>query len=383
MVVDFTLPEELEILRKSAREFAEKEVAPRVDEMDRTGETPVDLVKRMMELGFGALLIPKEYGGTGLGHLARMIVIEEIARISPALAFALQIVHLGQGPVLYYANEEQKKRWLPKMAKGEIIATAAVTEPTGGSDVRGIQTVAKKKDGEYIVSGRKCFITNVNIANMHGFLAKLEGEGKPKFVWLMVEADAPGVKVGRLEDKVGLRGLGTGELILDNVRVPEENRVGAEGEGLRAALTAISNIGRPGVAAVALGIIRRCLEEAAKYAKTRTLYGKPISELQAIQWYLTDMYVDYETARLVTWYAAWMRDRGMPADAENSLSKFYAVEAAVRSAHKAIQVFGAYGIMREIIPQRLLRDAEVLCSAAGTQEIMRLVMLRKALEFGG
>jgi len=382
MVVDFTLPEELEILRKSAREFAEREVAPKVDEMDETGETPKDLVKRMMELGFAALLIPKEYGGTGLGHLARVLVIEEISRISPALGFCLQIVHLGQGPVIYSASEEQKKKWLPKMATGEIIATAAVTEPTGGSDVRGIQTVARKEGDEYVISGRKCFITNINIANMHGVLAKMEGAEKPTFTYFMIEADRPGVKIGRLENKVGLRGLGTGELILEDVRVPEENVVGGVGKGLRVALTAISNVGRPGVGAVALGIIRRCLEETVKYSKTRTLYGRPISDLQAIQWYLTDMYVDYETVRLATWYAAWLRDKGVPCDAENSLAKMFAVDAAVRCAHKAIQVFGGYGIMKEIIPQRLLRDAEVLCSAAGTQEIMRLVMLRKVMEFG-
>jgi alkylation response protein AidB-like acyl-CoA dehydrogenase len=380
MPFDFTFTPEQEMLRKAAMEFAERDVAPKVEWMDETGETPTELVKKMMELGFGAIVIPREYGGAGLGHIARIAVLEEISRISPALGFCLQIVHLGQAPVIYFGSEEQKRKWLPGMAKGELIATCAVTEPTGGSDVLGIQTTAKREGEHYVLNGRKCFITNVHISNMHGVLAKT-GEGPKGLSFFMIEPNTPGVKPGRKENKSGLRGLNTGELILENVRVPRENMIGGEGDGLRVALTAISNIGRPGVNGVALGIVRRCLEEAAKYSKQRALYGKPISELQAIQWYLAEMYVDYETTRLLTYYAAWLRDKGARCDAENAAGKYYSVEAAVRCAHKLIQIFGGYGVMKEIIPQRLLRDAEVLCSAAGTQEIMKLVMFRKALEY--
>lgn len=381
MPFDFAFTSEQEMLRKAAAEFAERDIAPKVGWMDETGETPIELVEKMSNLGFGAVLISKEHGGAELGHITRTIIIEEISRISPALGFCLQVIHLGQAPLIYFGSKEQKNKWLPKMAKGELISTCAVTEPTGGSDLAGIQTTAKLEGESYILNGRKCFITNVHISNMHGVLAKT-GEGPKGLSFFIIEPNTPGVKLGRKENKAGLRGLNSGELILENVKVPKENLVGNEGDGIKIALTAISNVGRPGISAVALGIVRRCLEEAAKYSKVRTLYGKPINELQAIQFHLADIYVDYESARLLTYYAAWLRDKGIRCDAENAASKYYSVEAAVRCAHKLIQIFGGYGIMREIIPQQLLRDAEVLCSTAGTQEVMKLVMLRKALEFG-
>jgi len=376
--LEFTFTSKQEMLRKAAREFAEREVAPRVQEMDETGEVPMDLVKKMFDLGFGGLLIPQEYGGSGMGHVARMIVIEEISRISPPLGFTLQIVHLGQAPVIYFGSEEQKRKWLPELAKGALIASSAVTEPTGGSDVLGIQTTARKEGDEWVISGRKCFITNAHFSNIHGVLAKT---GDREFSYFMVEADRPGVKLGRKEDKFGLRGCVTGEIAFDEVRVPEENLVGSPGKGLRVALASISNVGRPGVAAVALGILRRCLEEAAKYAKERKLYGKPISDLQAIQWKLTDIYMDYQTSWLLVYYAAWLRDQNIRVDAENAMCKLWATEAAVRAAKLLTEVFGAYGVLREYVPQRLLRDAQVLIPSAGTSDIMRVVMARKALEF--
>jgi len=217
---------------------------------------------------------------------------------------------------------------------------------------------------------------------MHGVLAYTDSsKGAKGMSFFMVAADKPGVRPGRKENKLGLRGCNTGELILDNVEVPGDNLIGKEGEGLRVGLSAVSDVGRPGIASVGIGIMCRCIEEGVKYAKQRKLYGKPISEFQAIQWHLTDIYIEYKAAQLLNYYAAWLRDKGERADAENAMAKFYSSEKSILSANKLTAIFGAYGIMKEYLPQRLLRDAETLIPAAGTSEILKQVMNRKVLEF--
>jgi len=374
--MDFSFTPEQEMLRKTAREFAEKEIAPKVNKMDETGKVPMDLVKRMGELGFGGLLIPKEYGGTGVGHLARIMILEEIGRVSAAMANTLQIHHLGESPIIYFGTDEQKKRWLPSMASGKKIGALALTEPVGGSDVMGIQTVAKKEGEAYVINGRKCFITNSHISDVCGVIAKT---GEKELTCFIVEKDTPGFTPGREEDKFGLRGCNTGEIVLENCKVPAENMIGKPGDGLKIALSCIGNVGRPGVGAAALGIVHRCLEEAVKYANQRTLYGKPIADIQAIQWLIADIYMDYEVSRWTAYYAAWLRDKGVRCDAENSLAKFWSTDSAVRCAQKLIDIFGAYGVLKEYVPQRLLRDAWPLVSAAGTLEIMKIVMVRDVL----
>jgi alkylation response protein AidB-like acyl-CoA dehydrogenase len=376
--MDFSFTPEQEMLRKTAREFSEKWIAPRADEMNKTGKLPMDLVKKMAELGFMGVLIPPEYGGTGAGHIARVIVLEEIGRVYAAMASTLQIFHLGQAPIIYYGSEEQKKKWLPSLASGEKLAALAVTEPVGGSDVTGIQTTAKKDGDNYILNGKKCFITNAHIADLCGILAKT---GEKELNCFIVEKDRPGYRPGKQEDTLGLKGGTIGEIFLDNCKVPKENLIGKEGEGLRIAISSISNVGRPGLAATGLGIARRCLEEGAKYSNERMAYGKPIGELQGVQWLLSDIYMDYQISRLSSYYAAWLRDHGVRCDAENSLAKFWGTEGAARCAHNLMQIFGGYGVMNEFVPQRLLRDAETLISAAGTLQIMRVVMAGAALKF--
>ena len=376
--MEFGFTPEQEMLRKSLREFAEAEIKPKVQNMDETGKVPMDILEKMAKLGFMGVMIPREYGGLGMGHMARTIMLEEIGRISAAMANTLQIVHLGISPIVTDGTEEQKKKWLPLLARGEKLSTFALTEPTGGSDVMGTQTTAKLQGDEYVINGRKCFITNSHLAGVLGIVAKT-GEGSKGLTAFVVQSDFPGFRPGREENKFGLRGCNTGELVLENCRVPKENVIGKEGDGLRIALSAISNVGRPGITCAALGIVRSCLEEAVRYSKQRVLYGKPISELQGVQWNLTDIYMDYEASRLLTYYSAWLRDKGERCDAENAMAKFWAAEAAVRCAKKTIDVFGAYGCMKELAPQRLLRDAELLIAGAGTSDIMRLVMARKAL----
>ncbi|NIM45811.1 MAG: acyl-CoA dehydrogenase [Nitrososphaeria archaeon] len=373
--MDFTLSPQQEMLKDTVRRFAERDIDPKVKEMEEADEVSMDIIEKMAELGLLGIVIPKEYEGTEMGHVARVVAIEEISRISAAAAHTLGVLHVGQGPVLYYGSREQKEKWLPSMARGEKLATLALTEPSGGSDVRGLQTTVKQEDDSYIINGRKCFITNSHIAHLFAVVAKDE---KGELSCYMVDKSTSGLILGREEKKFGLMGCNTGEVIFDNCSVPKENLVGEEGKGLRVALSSIDNLGRPGIGAIALGILRRCLEEAVKFAKERVLYGKPIIKLQATQWKITDIYMDYEVSRLLNYYAACLRDKRQRCDAENALAKFWSTEAAIRSAVKAISVLGGYGSLRDYVPQRLLRDAQPLTSSAGTSDIMRLVMMRKA-----
>ena len=366
------------MLRKSVREFAEAEIKPKVQHMDETAEVPRDVIEKMAKLGFMGVLVPHEFGGLGGGHVSRTIMLEEIGRVSAAMANTLQVIHLGISPIVTDGSPEQKAKWLPILARGEKLSTFGITEPVGGSDILGIQTTAKREGDEYVINGRKCFITNSHLAGVFGIVAKT-GEGSKGLTAFVVQSDYPGFHPGREEHKVGLRGCNTGELVFQNCRVPKENVIGKEGDGLKIAIGAISNVGRPGITSGALGIIRSCLEEAVAYSKQRVLYGKPISELQAIQWKLTDIYMDYEASRLLTYHSAWLRDKGERCDSENAMAKFWATEGAVRCAQKTIEIFGAYGCMKELAPQRLLRDAELFLSGAGTSEVIRLLMARKAL----
>jgi len=366
------------MLRNSVREFAETEIKPKVQHMDDTNEVPMDVIEKMAKLGFIGIMVPREFGGLGMGNMARVIMLEEIGNVSAAMANTLQCIQLGISPVVTDGTEEQKKKWLPSLVRGEGLSTFASTEPVGGSDVLGMQTTAKREGENYVINGRKCFITNSHLPGVHTVVART-GEGSKGLTVFLVQSDTPGFQPGREESKIGLRGCDTGELIFQNCTVPKENVIGKEGDGLRITLSTISNVGRPGITSAALGIIRSCLTEAVKYSKQRILYGKPISELQAIQWKLTDIHTDYETSRLLTYHAAWLRDKGERCDAENAMAKFWASEAAIRCAQKTIEIFGAHGLMKELAPQRLLRDAELLLAGAGTSEIMRLVIARKTL----
>jgi len=376
--MDFSLTQEHEVLRQSMKEFGEGVIAPKVREMEETSEMPLDVVAEMAKLGMMGVTIPRDLGGTGLGHLARMIMLEEIARISAAIGMSLQMFHTGAGAILGGGNDEQRNKYLPDLATGLRFATLAVTEPGGGSDPFAIQTTAKLEGDLYTVSGRKCFIENSHLADIHTVTART-GEGPRDISTLIVDKDTPGWRPGRLEHKMGLRGSQVGEVILENCKVPKENLLGAEGQGVRVALGGISAYGRPGTAACALGILNGCLEAATRFAKERILYGKPIAELQAIQWNICDIYLDLETSRLLVYRAAWMLDTAQRADAEIAAAKFYTTEAAVRSAKKTMDIHGAYGCMNEYAAQRYYRDAQLLISAAGTSEIQRMIMVRKPL----
>jgi alkylation response protein AidB-like acyl-CoA dehydrogenase len=368
--MDFKFTEEQEIVRRSAREFAEQTVAPRVAWMEETDETPVDVVEGMAKLGLLGVCIPQEYGGTGLGNLARMIILEEIGRASAACAFFLQIFHLGIDPIVQAGNEEQKRKYLPGLASGERLATVALTESSGGSDPANLQTEARKDGDFYVLNGRKIFITNAHTANTVVIVART-GEGSKGISAFIVEKGTEGFKEGRHEHKFGIKGCDTGELILKDCRIPAENLLGEEGQGLRIAFKSISDIGRTGMAGTALGVLNACHEDAARHAKERELYGKPIAALQGIQWLISDIWLDMQIAKRLCYWASWLVDQGERCEAEVAAAKFFTTEAAVRSAKKAVDIYGGYGYYR---------DAQCLVASAGTSEIMRIIMARKALE---
>ncbi len=376
--MDFNFSEREELLRKSVREYAEKEITPHMEAMEESGEFPMELLKSMGEMGILGVITPKEYGGTGMGHLARIIVLEELGRVCPAIPMAIQVHHMATYALNTWGSEDQKKKYLPPLAKGETLGVVAVTEPSGGSDVGGMQSTAKLEGDTYILNGRKCFITNSHFSD-YWIVPARTGEGRKGVSAFIVEKDFPGAKVGRKENKVGLRGANTGELIFQDCRVPKENLLGNEGDGITIAIGDIVACGRPGMASVGLGILNALLEEAVKFANERVLYGKPISKLQAIQWYIADIFSDLEIARLLAYRVGWMLDRNMRVDAAAPLAKQWICEAAARSARKAIEIHGSYGIMKEYAVQRLLRDALVTIPAGGTAEIGKLVIARAAM----
>ncbi len=376
--MDFKFSDREELLKKTVGDYADKEIPPHMEAMEETGEFPVELLKGMGKMGILGVITPPEYGGTGMGALARVIVLEQLGRVCPAIPMAIQVHHMCTYVLNTWGNEEQKRKFLPPLCKGDTMGVVAITEPSGGSDVAGIQTTAKLEGDKYILNGRKCFITNAHHADTWVVVART-GEGGKGLSAFIVEKNFPGAKLGRKENKVGLRGANTGELAFNNCEVPKENLLANEGDGMTVAIQDIVHCGRPGMAAVGLGILSGVLEQAVKFANERNLYGKSITKLQAIQWYIADIYSDLEISRLLTYRVGWMIDQKIQCATESALAKQFACEAAARSARKAIEIHGSYGIMKEYAVQRLLRDALVAIPAGGTAEIAKLVMFRQAL----
>jgi len=377
-MIDFTFTDEQEMFRKAAREFAESRVAPFIPEMEQTGKVPPDLVKALGEAEMMAITIPEEYGGLGLGFVARMIALEEISRISTATAMMLQVFALGIDPIVRFGTEEQKRKYLPQLATGKRLASVAVTEPTGGSDPTGGRTTYVKDGSDFIVTGRKCFITNAHIADTITVLAKDEINPKA-FSALIVEKGTEGFRATHEEHKVGMKGCNTGELSLEKCRVPAAQLLGQEGKGLRVTMSAIGDVGRGGMVGCAIGLHTACLEASIKFANERVLYGKPISNLQAIQMKLAEMRIDLEAGRLLAYRAAAMQDRGEASSNEYAVAKYFTTETAQKAAKMAVDIHGGYGCMEEYAVTRYLRDAFILGPSAGTSDIMKVIVARWAL----
>lgn len=377
-MIDFTFTEEQELFRKAAREFAETRIAPHVTSMEKTNRGWEAVVGELARAEMFAVTIPEVYGGLGIGYVGRLIALEEIARVSVATAMMYQVFGLGIEAFIKSGSEDQKRKYLPKFATGEQLPTVAVTEPSGGSDPKGCQTSYSKENGTYILNGRKCFITNSHIADVLVVLAN-DCDNAEAYTAFVVEKGMEGFKPTHEEHKVGMRGCNTGEIELRDVSLTSDNILGGEGKGLKVTMTAIGDVGRGGMVGCALGVQQACLEAAVKFANERILYGKPISNLQAIQFKIAEMKIDLEAGRLLGYRAAALQDRGERSANEFAAAKYFTTEAAQKAAKMAVDIHGGYGCMEEFPVTRYLRDSFVLGPSAGTSDIMKVIVSRWAL----
>ena len=371
----FQFTEEQDMLRKAVREFVEAEVAPKAKEWDENDHCPVELWPMMGELGLCGVFVPEEYGGAGLGMTERAIVLEEISRHSAGLGIAMMTHHLGVAAILYYGNEDQKKRYLPDLCSGKKVGGLSVTEPGGGSDFMGQKCTGELKDGMWVLNGRKCFITNSHIADVDVWtvITGQDEKGRPVMTAFIIDGDAEGHAPGRKEHKLGLRGSVTGDVVCNNVKVAPSQMLQKEGAGAKIAMTTIQEVGRAGMSAINVGILRGCIEEGVKFANERIIYGKPLSKVQAIQLLIGECRVEYEAAKLLTYRAAGMRDAGIPCATEFACAKYFSTEAAVRSSKRIMDAMGGYGIVNEYPVGRFLRDGLASIAAGGTSQIQLLI----------
>jgi short-chain 2-methylacyl-CoA dehydrogenase len=376
--VDFELTDEQRSFQSLVREFAEEMVAPVAAEYDEREEFPLDVVKQMGELGLFGIPFPEEYGGQGGDLLTFCLCLEEIARWDSSVAITLEAaVGLVANPIYRFGTEEQKRRWLEPMARGEALGAFALTEPGGGSDARAIRTTARLEPDGWVLDGTKAFITNSGTPITSVVLvAAVDADASDGDVsTIVVPTGTPGLKVGAAYRKVGWRASDTHEVVLEDCRVPADHLLGERGRGYAQFLETLAD-GRVAIGALAVGLARGCLEESVKYATEREAFGRPIGAFEALQFKIADMKVAVETARLAVLKAAWLRDRGRPFATEASIAKLYASEVATTCAREAVQVHGAYGYVEEFPVARFYRDAKVLEIGEGTNEIQRVLIAR-------
>lgn len=378
--MSFQLTQEQEMIRLMARDFAKRELEPFAGKWDRDRIFPQVALKKMGDLGLMGMMLPAEYGGAGVGAVGYSLALQEIAYACASTAVTMSVTNLASDPILKFGNEEQKDRYLTPLARGEMLGAFAVTEPGAGSDPGGMKTRAEERNDHYLVNGSKLFITNGTYADVTILIARTgwEKANRGLSAYLLTRG-TPGFKVGRAEDKMGLRASDTVELVFDDCRIPKENLLAKEGYGFRIAMTALDG-GRIAIASQSLGIARACLQEAIGYARTRKQFGKNIGSFQAIQWMIADTAAEIEAANWLTLYAADRKDQGLPFTKEASMAKLFASEMANRAAYRAVQIHGGYGYMKEYKVERLYRDARVTTIYEGTSEIQRLVIAREFMQ---
>lgn len=376
--INFDLTDEQQQLQKMARDFAAREIIPVAEHYDRTAEFPIDVVSKGREIGLVNLNIPLEYGGPGANVLEETIVAEELAYGCSGISTAMSVNNLSSLPILIGGTEQQKAYWLgERMVEKGDLAAYCVTEPGAGSNVAGIQTRAERKNGHYVVNGSKIFISNVNFASFYTVFAVTDPGARHRGIsCFIIERDTPGIRVSKHFDKLGQRAADTAEIVFENVEVPEENRIGAEGMGFLLAMKVFDH-SRPGVAAGAVGVARRAMEESIKYAKERETFGQPIWQHQAIGHKIADMAINIEAARLLVRQAAWMVDNGAENPKMAAYAKAFAADMAMQVTVDAVQVFGGYGYMKEYPVEKLMRDIKVFQIYEGTSEIQRNIIVRE------
>ncbi len=381
-MVDFALTEEQVMLRRMAHDFAANEIVPVAAELDESGKFPHEIVAKAREVGLINFNIPEQYGGMGASVLEECLIMEEIGWGCSGVGTALTINNLAAIPIKLAGSEEQKKEWLGRMVDGAL-ASYAVTEPNAGSDVAGIETFAAKRGDEYVLSGTKTFISNASEAQFFVLFARTDRESRHRGIsCFIVERDRPGFSVSKKFDKLGQRCADTAEIALEEVVIPASQRLGAEGEGFFIAMQ-VFDYSRPVVAAMAVGVARRAMEEALKYAQERNAFGQPIVNFQAVGHMIADMAIHIEAARLLCWKAAWNCDQGRPNSKEAAFAKAFAADMAMKTCVDAVQVFGGYGYMKEYPVEKLMRDVKVFQIYEGTSQIQRVIITRELIKESG
>ncbi len=381
--MDFALTPEQEAIRDLARRFAQQRIAPLVREYDQNERVPKELVREAGRLGLTGGVIPPEYGGAGLDYLSTAIVVEEISKVCHIMATEISFASgLAGAGLLLYGTADQKRKYLAPLARGEAMAGAGVTEPRSGTDVAGMETRVRRDGGGYILSGRKMWISNLEDADWFITFGQMDRQKKHRGISaFVVEKDWKGVEVHPIRNKTGFRAIVTGELVLDDVFVPAENRVGMEGEGFKVAMCAVEN-GRLFVAARAVGILQSCLDQAVDYARQRIVFDQPIGRFQLIQAKIADIALALETARLLMYKLAWTKDQGKDqSQLESSMAKLYASEVLMKATIDAAQIFGAYACSDEYPIGRYFRDAKFFQVVEGTSELHRILIAEHLLGY--
>lgn len=377
----FVLTEDQEHLRREIREFCAQEITPYVMKWDEASEFPLAVVKKLGAMGLLGVLVPAEYGGSGLGYIDYMLAIEELSAVDGSIGIIVAAHNsLGTNHIFLAGNEAQKQKYIPRLASGEWLAAWGLTEPGSGSDAAGARTTAVKKGDHYVINGNKTFITNGSHADVAVVIAVTDkSQGTKGLSAFVVEKGTPGFRSGKKENKLGLRASDTSELIFEDCKIPAENLLGTEGEGFVDAMRILDG-GRISIAALSLGIARGALDAALKYVKERRQFGKAIAEFQGIQWKLADMATELDAARLLTQRAAILKDAGRKVTRESAMAKLFASEVAVRICNEAVQLFGGYGFIKDYPAEKYYRDVKLCTIGEGTSEIQRMVIAREILK---
>jgi butyryl-CoA dehydrogenase len=370
-----------EEFRQKIREFAEKEIEPKSASLDLSGEFPFDIMKKLGEMGILGMVVPEKYGGSGYDTTSYSIAVEEISRVCGSTGITVAAHNsLGLYPIYLFGNEEQKRKYIPSLAKGEKLGSFGLTEPGAGSDAAGTKTTAVLEGDLYVVNGSKCFITNASVGGTFVFTAMTDKtKGYKGISSFILEKGMKGFSIGKKENKMGLRGSDTATLIFEDLRIPKENLLGKEGEGFKQFMITLDG-GRISIGAMALGIAQGAFDKALKYAKEREQFGEPIADFQAIQWKLADMATQIEAARHLIYHASWLKDKGERFIKESAMAKLYASEVGRFVTYQAIQILGGYGYLSQYPVERYFRDVKLCEIGEGTSEIQRIIIARELLK---
>ena len=385
--MEFSLTDEQQQLRRTVREFAEAEIRPHVMEWDEASHFPSEIIPKLAHMGFLGVIFPEKYGGAGMGYVEYAIIIEELSRVDGSVGIIVAAHNsLCSNHIYKFGTEEQKKKYVVPLARGEKLGCWSLTEPEAGSDAGGTRTVAMKKDGGWLINGSKTFTTNGHYADICVAMAVTDASKKSHGISaFVIEKGTPGYRAGKKENKLGLRASDTSEVVFTDCRVPAGHLLGKEGEGFVNSLQILDG-GRISIASLGLGMAQGAYEASLRYAKQRKQFGKPIADFQAIQFKLADMATEIEAARLLTYQAAWLADRAIASGdrearftRESSMAKLYAGEVAVRVANEAVQIHGGYGFIKDYPAEKYYRDVKLCTIGEGTSEIQRLVIARQIL----